>query len=160
MNIHPQKVLKADLKKFYRTLNKLTDGRFNFSLNRTFENGVFYLELNTHFCSKLIHVCRVNEVTEMDALECLIDLCNYATLKHDQDYFDKFGVSFEIYLNKLNGKPYYLYRKTESDKWVKISQVLAENILESKDISINGLCDNVVSYCLYDCYYKINLKMD
>ena len=26
------------------------------------------------------------------------------------------------------------------------------------DIAIDGLCDNVVSYCQYDCYYNINLK--
>ena len=33
-----------------------------------------------------------------------------------------------------------------------------ENILEQNDISIEGVCGNVVSYCQYDCYYDVNLK--
>ena len=31
-------------------------------------------------------------------------------------------------------------------------------ILGQNDIVINGLCDSVVSYCQYDCYYNVNLK--
>lgn len=92
-------------------------------------------------------------------LNYVIDLVNYAELKHDQAYFDKFGISFKIYHCKnLNGKNYYTFKKHDSDKWVKISDKLASYILEQNDISIDGLCDNVVSYCQYDCYYDVNLK--
>ena len=55
-------------------------------------------------------------------------------------------------------KNYYSFRKNEGDKWVKISDKVASYILEQNDIAINGLCNNVVSYCHYDCYYNINLK--
>ena len=51
-----------------------------------------------------------------------------------------------------------LFKKHDSDKWVKISDQLASYILAQNDISINGLCDNVVSFCRYDCYYDVNLK--
>ena len=40
----------------------------------------------------------------------------------------------------------------------KLTDKLAAYILEQNDISIDGLCDNVVSYCQYDCYYDINMK--
>ena len=58
----------------------------------------------------------------------------------------------------MNGKNYFSFKKHDSDKWVKISPKLASYILEQNDISIDGLCENVVSYCQYDCYYDVNLK--
>ena len=89
----------------------------------------------------------------------------YKTLKDyleyidDSDYFDKIGVSFEIYhCINLNGKNYFSFRKNDSDKWVKISDKVASYILAQNDIVINGLCDSVASCCQYDCYYNVNLK--
>lgn len=153
------KLLKKDAKHFLNVLYKLTDGRFKFSIVHSFNNGEIGYSLETYFCNDFIASCSIPDFDITTAVNCLIDLLNFAELKHNQAYFDKLGISFKIYHCKnLNGKNYYSFKKHDQDKWVKISNKLASYILDQKDIVINGLCDNVVSYCQYDCYYDVNLK--
>ena len=153
------KLFKKDTKQFINALHKLTDKRFSFNIVNSYENGAMRYSLETSFCGNFIATCSIKDFDVTTAVDCLIDLVNYIELKHDQAYFDKVGISFKIYHCKnLNGKNYYTFKKHDSDKWVKISDKLASYILEQNDISINGLCDNVGSYCQYDCYYNVNLK--
>ena len=153
------KLFKKDTKQFLNALHKLTDKRFSFNIVHSFENGVMGHSLETSFCGNYIASCSIQDFDITTAVDCLIDLVNYAELKHDQDYFDKVGISFKIYHCKnLNGKNYFSFKKHDSDKWVKISAKLASYILEQNDISIDGLCGSVVSYWQYDCYYDVNLK--
>ena len=153
------KLLKKDMKPFLNVLHKLSGKRFNFSIVRSYENGVMGYSLDASFCGNYIASWSIPDFDITTAVDCLIDLVNYADLKHDQAYFDKVGISFKIYHCKnLNGKNYYSFRKNDQDKWVKISDELASYILGQNDITIDGLCDNVVSYCQYDCYYDVNLK--
>lgn len=152
------KLFKKDTKQFTNVLNKLTDKRFSFNIVNSYNDGVMGYSLETSFCGNFIASCSIQDFDITTAVECLIDLVNYAELKHDQAYFDKFGISFKIYHCKnLKGKNYYTFKKHASDNWVKISAKLASYILEQNYISINGLCANVVSYCQYDCYYNVNL---
>ena len=153
------KLFKKDIKQFINVLNKLTDKRFDFNIVHGFENGENVFNLEMYFCNDFIASCSIPDFDITTAVDCLIDLVNYAELQHDKDYFDKFGISFKIYHCKnLNEKNYFSFKKHASDKWVKISDKLASYILEQNDISIDGLYDNVVSYHLYDCYYDVNLK--
>ena len=153
------KLFKKDTKQFINALHKLTDKRFSFNIVHTFEHGVISYSLETSFCGNYIVSCSIPDFDITTAVDCLIDLLNYADKQNHNDYFDKFGISFKIYHCKnLNGKNYYSFRKSDSDNWVKISDKLASYILEQNDIAINELCDNVVSYCQFDCYYDVNLK--
>ena len=155
------KLFKKDTKQFLNALHKLTDNRFSFNIVHSFENGVIGYSLETSFCGNYIATCSIPDFDITTAVDCLIDLVNYAELKNNQAYFDNYGISFKIYHCKnLNGKNYYSFRKNEGKKWVKISDKVASYILEQNDIVINGLCDNVASYYQYDCYYNINLKED
>lgn len=153
------KLLKKNTKPFLNVLYKLTDERFKFSIVHSFNNGEIGYNLETYFCNKFIASCSIPDFDITTAVDCLIDLLNYSELKNNQAYFDNYGISFKIYHCKnLNGKNYYSFKKHDSDKWVKISDKLASYILDQNDITIEGLCDNVVSYCHYDCYYAVNLK--
>ena len=153
------KLFKKDTKQFLNVLYKLTDKRFSFNIVYSYENDAMGYSLEMYFYDKYIASCSIPDFDSTTAVDCLIDLVNYAELKHDQAYFDNFGISFKIYHCKnLNAKNYYTFKKHASDKWVKISTKLASYILEQNDISINGLCDSVVSYCQHDCYYDVNLK--
>ena len=155
------KLFKKDTKQFLNALHKLTDKRFSFNIVHSFENGVMGYSLETLFCGKHIASCSIPDFDITTAVDYLIDLVNYTELKHNQAYFDKFGISFKIYHCKnLNEKNYFSFKKHDSDKWVKISDKLASYILEQNDISIRGLCDSVVSSWQYDCYYDVNLKGD
>ena len=154
------KLFKKDSVPFLKVLHKLTDKRFSFSIVHSFDSGVQGFNLNMYFMNDFVASCSIPEFHITTAVDCLIDLINYADMQNHSDYFDKCGVSFEIYHNKLNGKNYFSFRKNEGNKWVKISDKVASYILEQNDIAINGLCDSVVSYCQYDCYYNINLKGD
>lgn len=154
------KLLKKESVPFLKVLHKLTDKRFSFSIVHSFDSGVQGFNLNMYFMNDFVASCSIPEFHITTAVDCLIDLINYADKQNHSDYFDKFGISFEIYHNKLNGKNYFLFRKNEGDKWVKISDKIASYILEQNDIAINGLCDSVLSYCQYACYYNINLKGD
>ena len=152
------KLVKKDSVPFLNVLHKLTDKRFSFNIVHTFDLGVQGYNLEMSFMGDFVASCSIPEFHITTAVYCLIDLINYADKQNHSDYFDKFGVSFEIYHNKLDGKNYFSFRKNDSDKWVKISDKVAAYILGQNDIVINGLCDSVVSYCQYDCYYNINLK--
>ena len=153
------KLFKKDSKQFINALHKLTDKRFSFNIVHSFENGENVFNLEMYFMNDFIATCSIPDFDIATAVDCLIDLVNYSELKNSQAYFDNFGISFKIYHCKnLNGKNYYSFRKSDGDKWVKISDKLAAYILEQSDISINGLYDNVVSYCQYGCYYDVNLK--
>ena len=153
------KLFKKDTKQFLNALHKLTDKRFSFNIVHSFENGVMGYSLETSFCGNFIASCTITDFHITTAVDCLIDLVNYAELKHDQAYSEKFGISFKIYHCKnLNEKNYFAFKKHASDKWVKISDKLASYILEQNDILIDCLIDNVVSYWQYDCYYNVNLK--
>ena len=153
------KLLKKESVPFLKVLHKLTDKRFSFNIVQSFENGVIGYSLETSFCGNYIATCSIPDFDITTTVDCLIDLVNYTGLKHDQAYFDKFGISFKIYHCKnLNGKTYYTFKKQDGDKWVKISDKLASYILEQNDISIDELCDSVISYCQYDCHYNVNLK--
>ena len=155
------KLLKKDSVPFLNVLHKLTDKRFSFNIIHTFDSGEQGYSLEMSFMGDFVASCSIPEFHITTAVDCLIDLINYADKQNHSDYFDKFGVSFEIYHCKnLNGKNYYSFRKNEGEKWVKISDKVATYILEQNDIVINGLCDSVVSYCQYDCYYNVNLKGD
>ena len=154
-----RKLFKKDIKQFINVLNKLTDKRFNFNIVHSYKNGDNGYRLEMYFYDKYIASCSIPDFDITSAVDCLIDLLNYSELKNNQAYFDNYGISFKIYHCKnLNGKTYYTFKKHASDKWVKISDKLAAYILEQNDISIDGLCDSVVSYCQYDCYYDVNLK--
>lgn len=153
------KLFKKDIKQFINVLYKLTDKRFSFNIVHSCENGVTGYSLEMYFYNKYIASCSIPDFNITTAVDCLVDLVNYAELKNNQAYFDNYGISFKLYhCNNLNGKNYYSFKKHDSDKWVKISDRLASYILEQNDITINGLCDNVISYCQYDCYYTVNLK--
>ena len=153
------KLLKKESVPFLKVLHKLTDKRFSFNIVQSYDNGVMGYSLETSFCGNFIASCSIPDFDITMAVDYLIDLVNYAELKHDQDYFDDFGIGFKIYHCKnLNGKNYFSFKKHDSDNWVKISDKLASYILEQNDISIDGGCDNVISYCQYDCYYDVNLK--
>ena len=150
------KLLKKDTKPFLDALHKLTDNRFKFNLIHSADNR---LSVEMYFCD--VYTCSsssIQDFTIESAVDCLIDLIVHADKQNNQSYFNKIGVSFEIYHNKLNGKNYYSFRKNGSNKWVKISQHLASYILDCDDIEISGLYDNVVSYGRYDAYYKILLR--
>ena len=153
------KLYKKDVKKFINVLHKLTDKRFSFNIVNNYNDGVMGYSLEMYLMNDYIASCSIPDFHITTTINCLTDLLNYAELKHHEAYFDKFGISFKIYnCNNLNGKNYFTFRKNDNDRWVKISDKLASYILEQNDISIKGLCDNVVSYCQYDCYYSINLK--
>lgn len=153
------KLFKKDTKQFINALHKLTDKRFSFNIVHSFNDGVIGYNLETSFCGNFIASCSIPDFDITTAVDCLIDLVNYAELEHEQSYFDMFGISFKIYHCKnLNEKNYFSFKKHASDKWVKIADKLASYILEQNDILIDGLYDNVVSYHLYDCYYDVNLK--
>ena len=152
------KLFKKDTKQFINALHKLTDKRFSFNIVHSFDSGIQCYSLEMSFMGDFIASCSIPDFHITTAVDCLIDLLNYANKQNHSDYFDKFGISFQIYHNKLNGKNYFSFRKNEGDKWVKISDKVASYILEQNDIAINGLCNNVISYCQYDCYYNVNLK--
>ena len=155
------KLVKKDSGPFLNVVHKLTDKRFSFNIVHSFNSGAQGCSLEMSFMGDFVASCSIPEFHITTAVDCLIDLINYADKQNHSDYFDKFGVSFEIYHCKnLNGKNYYSFRKNEGYKWVKISDKVASYILEQNDIVINGLCDSVVSYCQYDCYYNVNLKGD
>ena len=149
------KLLKKDTKPFLNVLYKLTDNRFKFNLVHSADNR---LSVEMYFCDVYTCSSSILDFTIESAVDCLIDLIVYADKQDNQSYFNKVGVSFEIYYNKLNGKNYYSFRKNDSDKWVKISQHLASYILDCDDIEISGLYDNVASYGRYDAYFKVLLR--
>ena len=149
------KLLKKDTKPFLNVLHKLTDNRFKFNLIHSADSS---LNVAMYFCDEYTCSVLIQDLSIYSAFECLIDLIVYAGKQNNADYLNAFGVSFEIYHNRLNGKNYYSFRKNDSDKWVKISQHLASYILDCNDIEIAGQRDNVVSYCQYDVYYKILLR--
>ena len=153
------KLLKKETKPFFNVLYKLTDKRFSFNIVHSFKNGEIGYNLEMYFYDKYITSCSIPDFDITTAVDCLIDLLNYSDMQNNQAYFDNYGISFKIYHCKSsNRKNYFSFKKHDSNKWVKISDKLASYILDQNDISINGLCDNVVSYCEYDCYYNINLK--
>lgn len=154
------KLFKKDTLSFLNVLHKLTDNRFNFNIVHSFDSGEQGFNLEMYFMNDFVASCSIPDFDITTALDCLIGFINYVDKQNHSDYFDKFGIAFELYHNKLNGKNYFSFRKNEGDKWVKISDKVASYILEQKDISIDDFCDNVVSYCQYDCYYNVNLKGD
>ncbi len=149
------KLLKKDTKPFFNVLHKLTDNRFKFNIVRNADNR---LNVEMYFCDVYTCSSLIENFTIESAFDCLIDLIVYAEKQNNQSYFNKVGVSFEIYHNKLNGKNYYSYRKNDSNNWVKINKFLASHILGCNDIEISGLHESVVLYCQYDTYYKILLR--
>ena len=153
------KLFKKDTKQFINALHKLTDNRFSFNIVHSFNSGEQGYSLEMSFMGDFIASCSIPDFHITTAVDCLIELINHADKQNHCAYFRWCGASFEIYHCKnLNGKNYFSFRKNDGDKWVKISDKLASYILEQNDISIDGLCDNVVSYCQYDCYYNVNLK--
>lgn len=152
------KLFKKDTKPFLNVLHKLTDNRFSFNIVKRHRDNDFKYDVEMSFCGDYVASSEIIEFHQECAFDCLIDLIQYADKQNRSDYFSKLGVSFEIYHNKLNGKNYFSFRKNDSDKWVNINQGLASYILEQNDIEIDGLCDNVVSCCEYDTYYKVCLK--
>lgn len=159
-NQKTSKIKNVDLIKFYSVLSKLTDDRFNFSVYRNPNLQDFRIEM--YYCNEYITSTNFEEFHQFEAFDCLVDLIknciDYEEIEKQNAFFYKFGVSFELYHNKLSGKNYFSFRKDESEKWVKISKELAEYILSNKEIEIDGLCDNVISYCEYDAYYHVNIK--
>ena len=149
------KLLKKDTKPFLNVLHKLTDHRFKFNIVHSADNR---LSVEMYFCNVYTCSTSIEDFTIESAFDCLIDLIVCAEKQDNKSYFNAFGVSFEIYHNKLNGKNYYSFRKNDSSNWVKISKSLASCILDCDDIEISGLCDNVVSYCQYDAYFKVLLR--
>lgn len=151
------KLLKKDTKPFLKVLHKLTDGRFIFNIVKRHRNNEFVYDVEMYFCGDYVASSEIREFNQVHAFECLIDLIQYATKAKHSEYFSKLGVSFELYHSKLSGKNYFMFRKTDSDKWVKINHELANYIIEQNDIECEGLHDNVISFCEYDTYYKIRL---
>ena len=155
------KLPKKESVPFLNVVHKLTDKRFSFNIVHSFKSGEQDFNLEMSFMGDFVASCSIPDFHITTAVDCLIDLLNHADMQNHSNYFDKFGISFEIYHCKnLNGKNYFSFRKNDSDKWVKISDKVASYILEQNDIAINGLYDSVVSYCQYDCYYNINLKSE
>ena len=74
------KLFKKDTKQFLSTLHKLTDNRFSFNIVRSFENGVSGYNLETSFCGNYITSCSIADFDITTAVDCLIDLVNYAEL--------------------------------------------------------------------------------
>ena len=149
------KLLKKDTKPFLGVLHKLTDNRFKFNLVHGADNRLI---IEMYFCDVYTCSSSIRDLSIHSAFDCLIDLIVYTEKQDNADYLNAFGVSFEIYHNRLNGKNYYSFRKNDGGKWVKISQHLASYILDCNDIEINGLHESFVSYCEYDTYYKILLR--
>ena len=149
------KLLKKDTKPFLNVLYKLTDSRFKFNIIHSVDDR---LSVEMYFCDAYICSSSIQDLSIYSAFDCLIDLIVYTDKQNNQSYFNKFGVSFEIYHNKLNGRNYYSFRKNDSYKWVKISQHLASYILDCNDIEITGLYDSFVSYCEHDTYFKVLLR--
>ena len=149
------KLLKKDTKPFLDVLHKLTDNRFKFNIVHSADNR---LSIEMYFCDVYTCSSPIQDFTIESAVDCLIDLIAYAEKQDNLHYLNAFGVSFTIYHNRLNGKNYYSFRKNDSDKWVKISQHLASYILDCNDIEINRLCDNFISYCQYNTYFKLLLR--
>ena len=149
------KLLKKDTKPFLNVLYKLTDDRFKFNIVRSADNR---LNVEMYFCDAYTCSSTIEYLSIESAFDCLIDLIVYAEKQDNQSYFNKLGVSFEIYHNKLNGKNYYSFRKNDGSSWVKISKSLASYILDCNDIEINGLHASFVSYCEYDTYFKVLLR--
>ena len=151
------KLLKKDAKPFLNVLYKLTDIRFNFNLIHSVDDR---LSVEMYFCDAYICSSSIQDLSIYSAFDCLIDLIVYTDKQNNQSYFNKLGVSFEIYHSKLNDKNYYSFRKNDSDKWVKISQHLASYILDCNDIEINGLHESFVSWREYDTYFKVLLRAE
>ena len=149
------KLLKKDTKPFLGVLHKLTDNRFKFNIVHSADNR---LSVEMYFCNVYTCSSSIQDFTIESAFDCLIDLIAYTEKQDNVDYLNAFGVSFEIYHNKLNGKNYYSFRKNDSSNWVKISQHLASYILDCNDIEISGFHESFVSYCEYDTYFKVLLR--
>ena len=105
------KLLKKDTKPFLNVLHKLTDDRFKFNLVHSVND---HLSVEMYFCNAYTCSSSIQNFTIESAFDCLIDLIVYADKQDNQSYFNKVGISFEIYSNKLNGKNYYSYRKNDS----------------------------------------------
>ncbi len=76
------KLLKKDTKRFLSVLYKLTDKRFNFNIVHSFENGKNGYSLEMYFCNDFVASCSIPYFDITTAVDCLIDLVNYAELKH------------------------------------------------------------------------------
>lgn len=153
------RLLRKDSKPFFKVLDKLTDSRYNFNINHDFKNGENAYKLDMFFDHEFIASCSIPDFDVTTAFDCLVDLVQSTEKQSHSTYFDVIGVSFKLYHCKnLNGKNFYSFRKYDSDKWIKISNKLAEYILEQKNISIEGSYDNVLNTLQYDCYYDVNLK--
>jgi len=151
------KLLKKDTQPFLNVLHKLTDDRYSFNIVRRYYDNEFKYNVEMSFYGEYVASSEITEFCVTSAFDCLVALIQYAEKQKYKEYFSSLGLSFEIYHNRLNGKNYYLFRKNGFDKWTKISHKLANYILEQNDIECEGLCDNVISYCEYDTYYKIKL---
>ena len=151
-------IKKSEIKQYLSIFNKLTDKRFNFNICSSYNQllGTHY-KVEMYFMNE--YVCSSTfDHTDMcpgNAFECLVDLFCYAEKQTNEDYFNRFGVSFEIYHKKLNGRDYFKFRKNWDAKWVNINYDLAKTIIESEYTKC--LRDNVFSYHEYDCYYKVNI---
>ena len=80
-------MLKSDLKTFIKTLKKLTDDRFNFTVYKTPSDS---LGIMMFFCDKHISTSYTlkDELTALNAFDVLIDLIKHAELKNDHTYFE------------------------------------------------------------------------
>ena len=106
------KLFKKDTKQLINALHKLTDKRFSFDIVHSYNDGIMGYSLETSYCGNFIASCPIQDFDITTVVDCLIDLVNSAELKHDQDYFDKFGISFKIHHCKnLNGISYYTFKK-------------------------------------------------
>ena len=105
------KLLKKDSVPFLNVVHKLTDRRFSFNIVHTFDLCVQGYSLEMSFMGDFVASCSIPDFHITTAVNCLIDLINYADKQSHSEYFDKFGISFEIYHNKLNGKNYFSFRK-------------------------------------------------
>ena len=73
----------------------------------------------------------------------------------DDSLFDNISKNLGLKNSDFSAKIDLIYKRRNKIAHQSDTQ---HGTLEQNDITIDGLCDGVVSYCQYDCYYNINLK--
>ena len=91
------KLVKKDSVPFLNVLHKLADKRFSFNIVHTFDLCVQGYSLEMSFMGDFVASCSIPDFHITTAVDCLIDLINYADKQSHSEYFDKFGISFQIY---------------------------------------------------------------
>lgn len=138
----------SEYKALMHVLNKLTDRRYLFSIYLNPDLTSYRCEM--YFCDELMSI--VEDIDDMTAFEVLIQLA--------ANTFKVCNIEFYIYHNSLQSKTFYSFRRYSHEKWRRISNDLAHEILTTRSdcVRLYGEVDNYVSTVKYDSYHHISLS--